>query len=81
MMLKVVLYAYSTGATSSRKIEKFCHRDIAFRWLTGNQTPDYRSVARFRKRHLEALSGQFTQVLAVRGQAGMVQLGRVALTG
>lgn len=81
MMLKVLLYAYSTGITSSRKIEKACHRDIAFRWITGNQTPDYRSLARFRKRHLEALTGLFTQVLAVCAQAGMVQLGRVALDG
>lgn len=81
MMLKVLLYAYSTGITSSRKIEKACHRDIAFRWMTGNQTPDYRSLARFRKRHLDAVGGLFTQVLAVCAQAGMVQLGRVALDG
>lgn len=81
MMLKILLYAYSTGITSSRKIERACQRDIAFRWLSGNQTPDYRSLARFRKRHLDAFGAVFTQVLAVCAQAGMVTLGRVALDG
>lgn len=81
MMLKVLLYAYSTGTTSSRKIERACQRDIAFRWLTGNQAPDYRSLARFRKRHLDAFPGLFTQLLMVCAQAGMVTLGRVALDG
>lgn len=81
MMLKVLVYAYSIGVTSSRAIEARCRRDIAFRWLSGNQTPDYRSLARFRKRHLPALSGLFTQVLVICGQAGLVKLGRVALDG
>lgn len=81
MMLKLLLFAYSTGVTSSREVERRCKRDIAFRWLAGNQTPDYRSVARFRRRHLDALPGLFAQVLAVCAQAGLVKLGRVALDG
>ena len=81
MMLKVLLYAYSTGVTSSRKIERACKRDIAFRWLSGNQAPDYRSLARFRKRHLGVFEDLFTQLLAVCAQAGLVKLGRVALDG
>jgi len=81
MMLKLLLFAYSTGVTSSREVERRCRRDIAFRWLSGNQTPDYRSLARFRRRHLEVLPGLFAQVLAVCAQAGLVRLGRVALDG
>ncbi len=81
MMLKVLLYAYSTGVTSSREIDRRCVRDIAFRWLSGNQTPDYRSVARFRKRHLGVIGELFTQILPVCAQAGLVKLGRVALDG
>lgn len=81
MMVKVLLYAYSTGVTSSREVERRCRRDIAFRWLSGNQAPDYRSLARFRKRHLDAFAGLFTQVLTVCAQAGLVKLGRVALDG
>ena len=81
MMLKVLLYGYSIGVTSSREIERRCVRDIAFRWLTGNQAPDYRSLARFRRRHLDVMKDLFTQVLAVCARAGLVRMGRVALDG
>ena len=81
MMLKLLLFAYSTGVTSSREVERRCKRDIGFRWLSGNQAPDYRSLARFRRRHLGVLPGLFAQVLQVCAQAGLVRLGRVALDG
>ncbi len=81
MMLKLLLYAYATGVTSSREIERRCHLDVAFRWLSANEAPDYRSVARFRRRHLDALPALFLQVLALCGNAGLVRLGRVALDG
>ena len=81
MMLKLLFYAYSTGVTSSREMEKRCHVDVAFRWLTANNTPDYRSIARFRRRHLVALDDLFTQVLVLCSEAGLVKLGRVALDG
>ena len=81
MMLKMLLYGYSTGVTSSREMERRCHVDVAFRWLTANSAPDYRSIARFRDRHLTALDDLFTQVLVLCSQAGLVKLGRVALDG
>ncbi|MQA76663.1 MAG: transposase, partial [Solirubrobacterales bacterium] len=43
--------------------------------------PDFRSIARFRKRHLSALGHLFVQALALCQAAGMVKLGRVALDG
>jgi transposase len=81
MMLKLLFYGYSTGVTSSREMERRCHVDVAFRWLTANSAPDYRSIARFRKRHLQALDELFTQVLVLCWEAGLVKLGRVALDG
>jgi len=81
MMLKLLLYAYSTGVTSSREMERRCHVDVAFRWLSANAAPDYRSIARFRRRHLVALDDLFTQVLVLCLEAGLVTLGRVALDG
>ena len=81
MMLKLLFYAYSTGVTSSREMERRCHLDVAFRWLSANSAPDYRSIARFRRRHLTALDGLFTQVLVLCSEAGLVKLGRVALDG
>jgi len=81
MMLKLLFYGYSTGVTSSREMERRCHIDVAFRWLTANNAPDYRSIARFRRRHLAALDDLFTQVLVLCSEAGLVKLGRVALDG
>jgi transposase len=81
MMLKLLLYGYSSGVTSSRAIETSCWVDVAFRWLAANETPDYRSVARFRRRHLAAIEELFAQVLTLCSRAGLVKLGRVALDG
>ena len=81
MMLKLLLYSYSIGVTSSREMERRCVTDVAFRFLSANATPDYRSIARFRRRHLTALDDLFTQVLVLCATAGLVSLGRVALDG
>jgi hypothetical protein len=54
---------------------------VAFRFLAANQAPDFRSVARFRRRHLDALKALFIEVLGLCREAGMVRLGRVALDG
>jgi len=81
MMLKLLLYAYSVGVTSSREMERRCQVDVAFRWLSSNVAPDYRSISRFRRRHLLALDELFIQVLALCAESGLVSLGRVALDG
>lgn len=81
MMLKLLLYVYSTGVTSSREMERRCQIDVAFRWLSANSAPDYRSISRFRRRHLPALDDLFIQVLTLCAEAGLVSLGRVALDG
>ena len=81
LMLKLLLYGYVTGVRSSRAIERRCADDVAFRFLAANAAPDYRSVARFRRRHLDALESLFLQALQLCRAAGMVRLGRVALDG
>ena len=81
LMVRLLLFGYVTGVRSSRQIEKKCVEDVPFRWLAAGQAPDFRSVARFRKRHLSALAGVFLQALKLCQAAGMVSLGRVALDG
>ena len=79
MMVKVLLYGYCTGVASSRRIAQRLHEDIAFRVLAANNTPDFRTIADFRKDHLAALSGLFLQVLELCQRARLVKLGHVAL--
>lgn len=81
LMLKLLIYGYCTGQRSSRGIEQGCWDQVGFRYLSAGAVPDYRSIARFRRRHLEALEGLFVQALELCEQAGLVQLGRVALDG
>lgn len=81
MMTKLLIYGYSTGRMSSRKLEQACYEDVAFRVLSCDQQPDHASIAGFRKRHLQALSKLFVQVLKMCEKAGLVKLGRVAIDG
>jgi transposase len=81
LMVRILLYGYTTGIRSSRAIERKCTDDVPFRWLAAGVAPDYRAIARFRKRHLSALGNLFVQALALCQAAGMVRLGRVALDG
>ena len=60
MLQKVLRYGYLVGVTSSRALERSCVIDVACRYLAANQVPDYRSIARFRRRHLKALDSLFT---------------------
>lgn len=44
MMLKVLFYAYLNNIYSCRKIEKALQENIHFMWLSGNSTPDFRTI-------------------------------------
>src|SRR6267143_295233 len=81
MMVALLLYAYSQGIYSSRRIARGCEERLDFAAVTGMQRPDFRTISEFRKRHLAALSGLFRQVLALCREAGLVKLGHVALDG
>lgn len=81
LMLKILIYGYSHGITSSRALERRCHDDIAFRFLTAQAAPDFVAINRFRARHGAALKALFTQSLTLCAGAGLVSLGRVALDG
>src|ERR1039458_388368 len=81
LMVKLLLYGYATGVMSSRKLEAGSYRDIALRMLCADQHPDFRSIARFRARHLDALAGLFVQALRLCKAAGLVGLGALATAG
>ena len=81
MMVALLLYAYCLGERSSRRIERLCQRDVAFRVITANQGPDHTTMARFRQTHEIELATLFTQVLRLCAEAGLVKVGIVALDG
>jgi transposase len=81
MMTALLLYAYTQGIYSSRRIARACEERVDFMAVTAMQKPDFRTVNEFRKRHLKALGGLFKQVLRLCQKAGLVKLGHVALDG
>ena len=81
MMVALLLYSYTQGVFSSRKIAKGCIERMDFAAVTGFQKPDFRTISLFRRRHLQALAGLFQQVLVLCRRAGLVSLGHVALDG
>ena len=81
MMVRLLLYGYANGVSSSRKIETRTYEDVAFRYLSGDQHPAPATLAEFRKRHLTALAGLFRQALLLCAKAGLVKLGHVAIDG
>jgi transposase len=81
MMVALLLYAYSQGLYSSRRIARGCEERLDFAAVTGMQRPDFRTISEFRRRHLHALGGLFRQILLLCRAAGLVKLGHVALDG
>ncbi len=81
MMVALLLYAYAKGQRSSRVIERECVEDIAYRVIAANQVPDHTTVARFRQRHETALAGLFGGVLGMCAQAGLANVGLIAIDG
>jgi transposase len=81
MMVTLLLYSYCVGVYSSRRIQKHCERDAAYRVIVGNDVPNFRTISDFRKLHLVELQGLFVQVLKLCAEAGLVKVGLVSLDG
>jgi transposase len=81
MMVALLLYAYSRGLYSSGRIAQACEERLDFMAVTAMNQPDFRTIAKFRRRHLKALSDLSVQVLKLCQAAGLVKLGHVALDG
>ena len=81
MMVGLLMYAYCTGERSSRRIERFCQTDVAYKVITANQSPDHSTVSRFRQANESNLKNLFLEVLRLCSEAGLIKLGKVALDG
>jgi transposase len=79
MMVKVLIYGYSTGVFSSRKLAKKLHEDVAFRVLGAGNFPAHRTLSDFRALHLNELAELFVQVVKMARECGLVKLGTIAV--
>jgi transposase len=54
-MLKILVYGYSYGIRSSRKLERALHHNLSFIWIAGGLKPDFKTLSLFRQNHPKAL--------------------------
>ncbi len=81
MMVALLLYGYTRGIYSSRRLARATYEDVAVRFLVGPHHPHFTTIAAFRRDHLNALSGLFVDVLRLCEKAGLVKLGHVSIDG
>jgi transposase len=72
-MLKLVVYGYSYGIKSSRKLERAVHENVAFIWLMGGLKPDHKTIAEFRKNNKKALKLVLRQCARMCMKLGLVE--------
>lgn len=71
-MLKLILYGYSYGIRSSRKLERACYHNLSFIWLTGGLTPDHKTIAEFRRKNKKLLQNIFKQCVRFCLKCGLI---------
>jgi len=84
MLLALLVYGYAAGVRSSRRIERACTEDVAFRVICAQDVPDHATIARFRREHFAdagAMGDLFAQVLVLAARAGLGRLGLIAVDG
>jgi transposase len=81
LMVTLLVYAYSVGVCSSRKIAAARERNRAFRAIVGDAPPDFRTISDFREIHRAAFRPLFLVVLRLGGEMGLVKLGNLSTDG
>jgi transposase len=81
MLLRLLMWGMANRVVSTRRIEVLTHRDVSFIYLAGGQRPDYRTLARFRRRNTKEIKRLFKQTVLFCARLGMVNLGHLSLDG
>jgi transposase len=81
MMLKVLFYSYSSGVFSSREIATRLETDNIFMYLSARQTPDHRTICRFRTMHKTGVEEAFKEIVRLCIGLGMTGFGNVSFDG
>jgi transposase len=81
LLLRLLMWGMANRIVSTRKIEVQTHRDVSFIYLAGGQRPDFRTLARFRRRNAGEIKELFKETVLLCARLGMVNLGHVALDG
>lgn len=81
LITAILIYSYSQGIFSSRKIEKRCREDLSFMYISHANCPNFRVLSDFRKENYDFFKSCFRQSVIIAKNLGMVSLGHVSLDG
>jgi len=81
LITAILIYAYSQGVFSSRKIEKKCSQDLSFMYISHANCPNFRVLSDFRKDNWGFFVECFKASVKIAASLGMVSLGHVGIDG
>ena len=81
MLLKVWFFAYCDRSWHCRQVAERIRYDVRYRYFVGSHRPDFRTLNRFRKDHLDLLAGYFAALVSHCEQLGLIDSSIVALDG
>ena len=81
VLLKLYIYGYLNRIQSSRRLEREAQRNVELMWLTSRLTPDFKTIANFRKDNGKAIRGVCRQFVALCHQLGLFEETLVAIDG
>lgn len=81
MLLALLLYCYSHGIFSSRRIERATYRDVAVRYICANRHPDHDTICTFRIRNKDAIAEAFLRILLLAKEMKLLKVGTVSVDG
>ena len=79
LCIKVLVYGYSLGVRSSRQLERLCHENLGFLFLTRGDTPTYRTLCTVRVENRDLLEQVWVALLAIAQEAGVARLGKIVI--
>jgi transposase len=81
LIAAILIFAYSQGVFSSRKIEKRCHEDLSFMFISQMNCPNFRVLSDFRKNHGDFFQDCFKQTVKLALELKLASLGHISLDG
>jgi transposase len=81
LIVSILIFAYSQGVFSSRKIEKRCNEDLSFMFIAQLNCPNFRVLSDFRKSHGDFFQDCFKQTVKLAIELKLASLGHISLDG
>ncbi len=81
LMVKILVYAYSSGLRSSRKIEEACKSNVYYMYLSRRITPDFWTLCLFRRKFSNEIEGLFVQLVRLCVEMKVTKLGKISIDG